>query len=94
MLEGLFPLSHFHGLLYENAFQSFVGPALGVNGMWTKRSDHTTKNECADFFNICSKRVENSIFGIFPMFDLIPFFFHYFLITTITFGLYINIHKH
>jgi hypothetical protein len=34
-----------------------LGPSLGVNQMWTKKSDHAPKSEGADFFNTCPKRV-------------------------------------
>jgi hypothetical protein len=43
--------------LKEINLQSLWGPSLGVNQMWTKRNDHASKNECADFFlYVCSKR--------------------------------------
>ena len=33
-----------------------LGPSLGVNRMWTKKSDHAPKSEDADYFNTCPKR--------------------------------------
>jgi hypothetical protein len=50
--------SNFHGLI-EKIHQStkLLGPSLGVNWMWTKRNDHAPKNESAEVFNICPKRV-------------------------------------
>ena len=33
-----------------------LGPSLGVNRMWTKKSDHAPKNEGDDVFNTCPKR--------------------------------------
>jgi len=40
----------------RNQFTKPLGPSLGVNWMWTKRSNHASKNECAKFCNICPKR--------------------------------------
>jgi hypothetical protein len=36
--------------------QSHWAPHKGINRMWTKRNDHAPKNECDNFFYICSKR--------------------------------------
>ena len=41
----------------KNQFAKPLGPSLGVNRMWIERNDHAPKSECADFFNICPKRV-------------------------------------
>ena len=41
----------------KGQFIKLVGPSLGVCRMWTKRNDHAPKIECADFFNIYSKRI-------------------------------------
>ena len=42
--------------LLENLFTRLFGPLISCNQMWTKRNDHTLKNECDDFFNIYPKR--------------------------------------
>ena len=42
----------------ENQIVKPLDLSLSVNCMWTKRNDHATKNECADFFNLCPK-IEN-----------------------------------
>ena len=34
----------------ENQVVKPLELSLSVNCMWTKRNDHATKNECADFF--------------------------------------------
>ena len=34
----------------KNLFTKPLGPSLGVNQMWTRRSDHAPKDECVDFF--------------------------------------------
>ena len=33
-----------------------LGPSLGVNRMWTKKSDHAPKSEGVDYFNTCPKK--------------------------------------
>jgi hypothetical protein len=45
-------------LLKEISFLKALGPALGVNRMWTncKKNDHALESECADFFYACPKR--------------------------------------
>jgi hypothetical protein len=40
----------------KDQFTKPLGPSLGVNQMWTKRSDHAPKSECVDIFNICPKK--------------------------------------
>jgi hypothetical protein len=54
MEDGLYPWSRFIVQLpwsnfLKNQFTKPLGPSLGVNQMWTKRSDHAPKSECADF---------------------------------------------
>ena len=55
----------------KNAFLKPLGPSLGINQIWTNKSDHAPKSGCADLFDICPKR---AILGFFFMFDLLPFF--------------------
>ena len=58
MEDGPFPWSNFHGPIpWEINLQTLLGPSLGVNYMWAERNNHTPKSECANFFNICPKRV-------------------------------------
>jgi hypothetical protein len=50
-----------HGLtsmvrLHKKLVLRVLGPSLGVNRMWTKKSDHAPKIEGAHFFNTCPKR--------------------------------------
>jgi hypothetical protein len=59
-----------------------LGPELGVNQKWAKRSVHAPKCGCVDVYNVCPKRF---ISGYFFMFDLLPFFSPSFLVTTETF---------
>ena len=63
-----------------------MGPSLGVNKKWTKRSDHDAQKikwMCCFFLNICPEgQFWDSIF----MFYLLPFFSPYFLLTIVTFG--------
>ena len=83
--KGLFTpwtikLSHVRGRFYmvsllwsnfKNCILKAFGPHLGVNQIWTKKSDHASKSGCADFLNTCPKR---AIFRIFLMFYILPFF--------------------
>ena len=57
-----------------------LGTWLGVNQMWTKRSDHAPKVDVLIY--ICPKR---AVLEQFFMFDLLPFF-PSFLVTMDTFG--------
>lgn len=41
--------------LKEINFTKFVGPSLGVNPMWTKRTDHSPKMNMLIFFNMRPK---------------------------------------
>jgi hypothetical protein len=61
MEDGIFPwsdlmaqLSWFKSL--NNQFTKPLSPSLGVNRMWTKRSDHAPKSECADFIQYMVKK--------------------------------------
>ena len=60
--RALFSLSHFMVTFpqfdfYENIVLKALGPWLGVNWTWIKRSDHAPKSVYIDlFFNICPKR--------------------------------------
>jgi hypothetical protein len=57
MEDGIFSWSNFHGLIsYKNQFIKSLGPSLGVNQMWTKRSDHTPRSECVNLKNKCPKK--------------------------------------
>jgi hypothetical protein len=41
---------NFHGMIsWEKLFHKVVGPSLGVNKIWIKRNDHTSKSECVGF---------------------------------------------
>ena len=51
-VNGLTSVVRLHKKLVLRA----LGPSLGVNQMWTKKSDHAPKSEGADFFNISPKR--------------------------------------
>ena len=42
--------------LYKKLLFRALGPSLGVNRMWTKKSDHAPKSEGAYFSNTCPKR--------------------------------------
>ena len=42
--------------LHKRLVLRALGPSLGVNQMWTKKSDHAPKSEGADFFNTCPKK--------------------------------------
>ena len=56
LFHGLASWSKFHDLnSLKNQFTKLLGPSLGVNRMWTKSNDRALKNQCVDFFNICSK---------------------------------------
>jgi hypothetical protein len=69
------PMVHF---FFANAFLKPLNPSLGVNRTWAKKSDHAPLGGSAHFFNICPQR---AVWGIFFMFDLLPFFFPSFLVT-------------
>jgi hypothetical protein len=62
-----------------------LGPWLGVNWTWTKRSDHAPKHGCV----VCSGKTlmwKRAILEIIFMFDFLPFIFTSFLITIKMFG--------
>ena len=46
------PWSH----ILNNQFTKVFGLSLGVNRMWSKRNDHASKSECADFFKYMSNK--------------------------------------
>jgi hypothetical protein len=51
MEDGLFPWSDF----LKNQFTKFVGFLLGVNQLWTERTDHALKSKCVGIFSgLCS----------------------------------------
>ena len=57
----LFSVVRLHGPIsvvrfFRNQFTKPLGPSLGVNQMWTMRSDHAPKKECAQFCNMCPKK--------------------------------------
>ena len=56
---GPWKMAFFHGPISfkENQFTKPLSSSLGVNQMWTKRNDHVPKCECADFLDICPKKV-------------------------------------
>ena len=65
-------------IFFLNTFLRPLNPSLGVNRTWAKKSDHAPKGGYAHFFNICPQR---AVWGIFFMFDLLPFVFPSFLVT-------------
>ena len=42
--------------LLKKSVLKALGPSLGVNRMWTKKNDHASKSECADFFLIRAQK--------------------------------------
>ena len=46
----------FMARLHQNLVLRALGPSLGVNRMWIKKSDHAPKYEGVNFFNTCPKR--------------------------------------
>ena len=74
MPEGIVPWSHNTITLAWSDFSKYaffnpLGPWLGVNWTWTKRSDHAPKNGCLDSSSICPKR---GVLINFFMFDRSP----------------------
>jgi hypothetical protein len=58
IFHGILPWSNFHGPISskKNQVTKPLGPSLGVNRMWTKRSDHAPESECV-FLVYANKRV-------------------------------------
>jgi hypothetical protein len=54
---GLTSWSNFRFEFFKKQFAKPLGPSIGINPMCTKRNDHAPKSECANFLNICLKRV-------------------------------------
>jgi hypothetical protein len=75
-----------HGLtsmvrLHKKLVLRVLGPSLGVNRMWTKKSDHAPKIEGAHFFNTCPKRAILKKIRVWPFSCLLLGFncLHFFL---------------
>ena len=59
--SGPWKMAFFHGPTSWSNFKKYqftkpLGPSQCENQMWTKKNDHASKCDCADFFHICPKR--------------------------------------
>ena len=81
MLEGIVPWSHFMITIIWSAFLKKcilkpLGPQLGVNWTWTKRSDHSSKVYVLIFLYMSKKGSFGNFLHVWSSPLLLPFFLH------------------